>query len=487
MCTTTILSILLFIFVPTCAAFQSHLYLPVQTLCYKIKSKRIYITCPSVHQDSKHAQLRSIGSGTSTCSRPGSDLCSTLFDDADLDWDNDDDEDDFDIQINSIFDGYKDPNKGHEDGAQSGKQPPKINLNDLDDTDEDYYEQLFLQQSLEMGEEEKSKVVVIKEEISSDPVGAAVENLSISIDYEKTIALRKEWKEKIHQMRNESVQTRKLRRKSNRRMKLEERASFLALRALRMQTMPLEEPALLLLDNYSNREEKKKETTRGSGVVVRKRRPRTPPPPIPTMSLSSSRNYKRKEDEMDEHEMLLEQKLFGKRFKDAKKVYIRLLEFVEERRSESTSLASELIADRMEEECSLALSISGNGKDMDEDDLRTDHMSVKKCRMKYIDKVTRMNDSHQSLMATLVRLSLNGKYALLDLLDDVDTDDDIDDDDKFENLSVVTLDLHLRGIDAEDLCNVLRIRGNVKRRGRLPKERMKVLECLKESFSKPLF
>jgi hypothetical protein len=397
-----------------CKGFKSYLYLPTQNTHENASNNIGGFTgtrAIQIAELSTHLQLRSSWSS----------LCSTLFDDNDLDWDADDDGDDFDIQLNSIFESTQEPNKGNEDNSQNVEP---VDLNELDDTDETYYEQLFLQQSL--GVEQKRKAEQIsgrstQQENTSELLGELQ-------DYEKMVVLRKEWKEKVSQMRNESIQTRKLRRKSIKRNNLEERASFLALRALRMQTMPLEESS--------------------PNKVF--------PSPIPTLSISSSRNYKRKEDEMDKREVLLERKLYGKRFKDAKKVYIRLLEFVEEKRSESTAMASELIADRLEKEFSFSLSLSGD---------TNDGTLVEESRTKYADEVTKMNESQQMLMTTLVHLSVNGKSAL---------------DSKSDTLN-------LGAIDTEDLCSILKIRGNAKRRGRLPKGRTKVLEYLLESFSRPLF
>jgi hypothetical protein len=71
-----------------------------------------------------------------------------------------------------------------------------------------------------------------------------------------------------------------------------------------------------------------------------------------------------------------------------------------------------------------------------------------------------MNKNHHLRLRRVVHLSLNGHQENRIKLSDVDT---------------------------EDLRAILRIRGNLKRRGRMPVERTKVLQCLEESFSLPLF
>ena len=82
---------------------------------------------------------------------------------------------------------------------------------------------------------------------------------------------------------------------------------------------------------------------------------------------------------------------------------------------------------------------------------------------RFADDVTKMNEIGQSRMNTVTNLSLNGRekdVVELSVLDNVDTD---------------------------DLLTILRIRGNVRRRGRTPKTRSKVLEYVEESFAQPLF
>ena len=51
----------------------------------------------------------------------------------------------------------------------------------------------------------------------------------------------------------------------------------------------------------------------------------------------------------------------------------------------------------------------------------------------------------------------------------------------------LSLDEKLDAIETEDLVRILKIRGNVRRRGPIPKKRLKVLPLLYESFTNKLF
>ena len=81
--------------------------------------------------------------------------------------------------------------------------------------------------------------------------------------------------------------------------------------------------------------------------------------PFPSLSQSSTRNYKRRGDDIylqdNEHQLKLEQKLYGKRFKVAQQLYIRLLTTLDEMRLEAKEMASDLIADFIEEDVRLMI------------------------------------------------------------------------------------------------------------------------------------
>ena len=416
-------------------------------------------TCRQFHPSSK--TYRSSYKSKST-------LYSTIFDaDQEIDWDaeDDDDDDDFDIQSNSIHDNTlldvtndMDKSNGNANGNTNGKSKDMtmMDLNDLDDTDESYYEKLFLLQNLsdvdkdddeEEEEEEENqtqKQTQPRKQNKNQTNGIEYEQMSNvnthNYEYKQRMAQRKEWKEKVHQMRNESIQTRKFQRQSYKRGQLEERASFLALRALRLQSTLVHE------DGHENEND------------VQQEKKQKQKQPVPSLSISSMRNYKRKGDELNKN-VKQEQKLYGKRFKNAQSVYIRLFEVLEDMRIESVKIASEMIADRVEEEA--IVSVGGGGGERYSSS--NSSSSSRRMSSRFADDVTKMNEIGQSRMNTVTNLSLNGRekdVVELSVLDNVDTD---------------------------DLLTILRIRGNVRRRGRTPKTRSKVLEYVEESFAQPLF
>ena len=438
-------------------------------------------TCRLFHPSSKT-------SGSSK-SKSRSKLHSTIFDaDEEIDWDAEDDDDTFDIQSNSIHESdnnlatTKDMDKSNGNGNVNvngkSKDMTTMDLNDLDDTDESYYEQLFLlqKQNLSQGggnmdsdadaneddDEKDGKENQIQNQNKHEAIGSIeIEQESHArahahvhnYEYKQKMALQKEWKEKVHQMRNESIQTRKFQRQRYKRGQLEERASFLALRALRLQNLSVLEHEHEN-ENKVQQEGKKQEKNQKQKLKQKQ--------PVPSLSISSMRNYKRKGDELDKTEIKLEQKMYGKRFKNAQGVYIRLFEVLEDMRMESVKMASEMIADRLEEEVSVSVAVAVGGGSGGGSDRYSSSSSSRRTSSRCVDDVTKMNEFRQSRMNTVVHLSLNGrkKDVELSILDNVDTD---------------------------DLLTILRIRGNVKRRGRTPKTRSKVLEYVEDSFTQPLF
>lgn len=367
---------------------------------------------------------------TKTASR----LKSTLFDDDELDWDAEEDDDEFDIQINSIFD-KKEIGQSSKQGIDDSQSLKKVEFDDIeDDTDDSYYEQLFLQQNMSPNPSQEDK----DEEIQTKKDDKLKQEKEEEKKRQQQMLLfEQEWRERVHQMRNDIVQTRKLKRLEYKRSQLEERASLLALRALREQNVALQDFNRLDTTNESNSHEKIQKKLKNQKLVH------------PTLSLASMRNYKRKDDVyLSENELRLEQKLYGRRFKSAQSVYIRLLEVLEDMRIESTRVASDMIADRVEEEASVALASSEKTK------------STVMTSKSFVEQVTKMNQFQKQRMKTVVQLSLNG-------IDDGNQD--------------------LAQVETEILLMILRVRGNVKKRGRYPKTRSKILEHLKESFVKPLF
>jgi hypothetical protein len=183
--------------------------------------------------------------------------------------------------------------------------------------------------------------------------------------------------------------------------------------------------------------------------------------PVPSLSISSISNYKRKGDELNENEIRVQQKFYGKKFKIAQGVYIRLFEVLEEMRMESNKMASEMIADQVEEEVSVSLAVSVSVP-VGVSDVKMKHISSSRgVTSRFVDDVTKVNEIRKAGMNRVVHLSLNGG----------EKDDE----------------LSLNDLNTEELRAILRIRGNARRRGRIPKTRSKVLEHLEESFALPLF
>ena len=358
-------------------------------------------------------------------------LKSTLFDDNELDWDTEDDDDEFDIQINSIFD--KKEKVQSKQSIHDSQSLQEVEFDDIeDDTDDSYYEQLFLQQNMSpnLSEDKKDKEIQTEKDDKLKKEKEEEEKRQ-----QQLLLFEKEWRERVHQMRNDIIQTRKLKRLEYKRSQLEERASLLALRTLREQSAALQDFNRLDTTNESKSSEK-------LGKKLKDQKPLHP-----TLSLASMRNYKTKDDiYLSENELRLEQKLYGRRFKSAQSVYIRLLEVLEDMRVESTRVASDMIADRVEGETSLASS----------ENFKSTLMSSKS----FVEQVTKMNQFQKQRMKTVVQLSLNG-------IDGGNED--------------------LAQVETEILLTILRVRGNLKKRGRYPKTRSKILEHLKESFVKPLF
>ncbi len=322
--------------------------------------------------------------------------------------------------------------------------------------------------------------------------------------------LEKEWRVKMHNIRSESIQNRKQQRQKLKRQQMEERATFLALRALRLQSLPPDiDPSLhisptstLFTDNESTRtagstipstssEEEEKENK--SRIKKSKYHQHTFLMPTPPLSLSASRNYKRRDDyammnngssnddDDDNYRLIkMEQKLYGKRFKASQRVYIRLLETLEDMRLEAKTMASDLIADRVEEEVAMSMSV-GAGIN------RGGGRGSSICYKQRAEEVEMLHLRQQVRMSTVVTLSLNGNYifAKYDDGDDNNSNDDDGHDWNSHHRNLPHIDID--DVPTQDLAAILRIRGNVKRRGRLPKARSKVLEQMQESYTVPLF
>jgi len=333
----------------------------------------------------------------------------------------------------------------------------------VDDTDDSYYERLFLeQQNLSM----KAKFTPLQSDDDDDQEydiltknnkikgtkndeleQFSVLNSSSQLTYDEIVSLRHEWREKIDQMRNEATEMRKIVRHKQRQLKMKEYASFLALRALRSQSMIRTEHKSSMMGVSGG----------GDGTSVA--RPLSESLPISSMLKTYNKDTIEK---MDSPAIRLEQKLYGKRFKMAQEVFLRLLEVLDEMKRETKRVASEMITNRVEEELAVisgrqSTSINFTQSDMEQRPVA----SNKGCnKNKHLEDIMTMNKNHHLRLRRVVQLSLNGYKENRIKLSEVETD---------------------------DLRSILRIRGNLKRRGRMPMERNKVLKCLEESFSLPLF
>lgn len=367
-------------------------------------------------------------------------------DDDELIWDVEDDDeydddDKFDVKFESSI--YEEDSEirqkkiQNRDDIQARVAVPVGMADDVDDTDDSYYEQLFLQQSrlsLNKGKGASGQQRTIRakglqesKQTFQKNVGNVDQQIPNSrLTYKEVVSLRKDWKEKIRQMRNEAVATRKNARQGQKHLQMEERSSLLALKALRLQSMMQHE-----------------QLSSKKGVK-----------PIDAIPISTTKNYKEMKDKMNNPIIRLEQKMYGKRFKTAQKVYFRLLEVLEAMTVEAKRKASEMIANRLQEQVAMDSMEHLTDSNHDKKNESHDTNSI------FLENVTKMNARQKLRMHRIAYLSLNGGEV--------------------ERLT-------LSDIDTEDLRAILRIRGNIKRRGRMPKERNKVIEQLEESFASPLF
>lgn len=222
---------------------------------------------------------------------------SAFFEDNEINWGDDDDEDDDDDVLLS----------------SSSVEISSRNMEDIDDMDDSYYEQLFKQVELKVNDEHIDEEVIIEEEEQVEQE---------SYNYKLDVAYRKRFQK-------ESVERRKQTSKRTRRKRLEDRAALLALRALR-ESMKFETAyASMSRDGTRVHEE--------SPVYFY---------PVPTLSQSASVNFRRA-GESDMDILALEKKLYGQRFRKALNIYTRLLQRIEDMQVEAKQKASEIIMDEM--------------------------------------------------------------------------------------------------------------------------------------------
>jgi len=280
-----------------------------------------------------------------------------------------------------------------------------------------------------------------------------------SADIEQAQLQTQFWKNRIQQLQKDAHLQRQEHRYQRNRNLLEDRARYLALRALRTQTR-FQQLVLQPMQNST--------TTLPLSVLK-------PKWPAPSLSSSATRNYIRKEDTLlSDTQRKLEQKLYGKRFKHAWKVYIRLLEALEEVRNHGKQQGAELVRLRERHQAILLNTSYTTHVDADSQE-STESLFV-------------VHKNNHDRMKQLIRLALYGdEYFFFPpvsstvILQDPLTPTRIHVQRKIDP----TL---LKHVATEDLIRAIKIRGNLPRKGsRFPKKREKVLEYFEQSYNFALF
>jgi len=273
---------------------------------------------------------------------------------------------------------------------------------------------------------------------------------NVEKEYKKLLQWEKEWRETFREIRQDALENRKLYRTVESRKQLEEKAFFFALRALKLQSMVADSSA------YNSRR------------------------PVLTLSSVSSPLYKRRGEDMYD----LERKLYGKRFKIAFKVYKRLLETLEEMKVNSRQGAIDFLNERAASKAANDSRLLSQqpvvGQDQSENDKSKKFTANPQTlvRDEYINKAIQTNKLQYTRLSNIVTLAIHGE-KLFGEVPKLNASGMA----KSSSLKAIKLD----DIDTADLVLILKIRGNVKQQGRLPKKRQKVLQLLSKSFSKELF
>lgn len=225
---------------------------------------------------------------------------SAFFEDNAIIWGDDDDDDDGDLDILL---------------SSSSEEISSLQIEEMDDMDDSYYEQLFKQVDLEENDEDIDEEVITEEK----------EQMEETILYPNPVDVAY-----IRRFRTESVERRKQKSKQIRQKRLEDRAALLALRALR-QSIKIETASASMSED---------------GTLSHQKFPIYSYPVVPTLSQSASVNYRRA-GESDTDILALEKKLYGQRFRKAFNLYTRLLKRIEDIKLESKQKAKEMIMDEM--------------------------------------------------------------------------------------------------------------------------------------------
>jgi len=381
-------------------------------------------------------------------------LQSSIFfdDDDDLGWDEENDvENEFDVEYqgNALGD-ISSPGIVQVEKKESNVENKSTDL--LDDTDDFYYEKLFEEQIHENSEEQIHETA---QSDVADPENNHDER-SLEEEAEQEYQLRQtaitDWRLHLQEFEQESLRFRQSNRIQKKRQRLQERASFLALRALRPQKIVLND-----------------DTKKYYCETL----------PQPTLSLSSTRNYLRREDLLQDTESVnLEQKLHGERYKNALGVYTRLLTSLDQMQMQSQMAAKDYIYEQVEREVE-SLFYKEEKKETEK------HIASSMVgREESFDDLVKNNRRHQARMTTIISMSLHkDSNGMSKLHHNEEREMPMD----HRMTKQLGFNAEFDSIPTHDLQTVLRIRGNIKRRGRLPKSRRKILSQLQQSFLTPLF
>ena len=411
---------------------DSYITMPCSNSFHKAKLKRLSLCFITILPNIAYG-LMQISCRVDTLRN--TEVYSTVFfdNDDDLGWgDEMDVEDEFDVvyQGNALNSDTSQSGLSQMQMGEKGSEVNEDSMENLDDTDDLYYEKLFheIEENPDSERQREHQEIGISENVQNK---RAMEDTA-EHKFQRRQSLVAEMRVEVKEYQQKSFRFRQSKRKEKREAMLQERASYLALRALR--------PKNSILDEIKHNE------------IL----------PQPTLSLSSKRKYWRQEDLLQDPESIkLEQKLHGKRYKHAVGLYTRLLSALEEIQVQSREAAKDYISQQTEKDVEFLSSVKQVEDEVDVDNNKKE---------KKIDDIVKNNQRQQCRMTAIMTLSLymeSNNHSKLPLN--------------------FPLNVELKFLSTDDLRTVLRIRGNLNRRGRLPKTRHNILSHLRESLLRPLF
>ena len=359
-----------------------------------------------------------------------------------------------------------------------------------DDTDESYYENLFRQQAGNINNddgdddnEDKTFQIQNENQSTKSELSSLTKSIKYSTKNNNSNNNYNNYNNKQIQrntIQNQSKYKRKQKRKDVIQGRIEERAMFLALRLLRRQSTTF----LQSSTSYNNSSSSYSNTTTSSiqyddnhqyndnnnnNILINT----INTIPLPTISISSTIQYKTKEDNVNHDIITIEKKLYGNRYKVTYNVYLRLLETLHQIKNESKIKAREYIVDGIEGSILY-----------DDDNVKN---TMQELNLDRIQQSIEMNSYQKERMKNIIQLSL---FRIKQQAYNNSSSNNKQDKSTLSKESIFNKVNDIYDLDSmslEDLSSILRIRGNVNRRGRLPKTRKKIMEQLALSFSTNLF